>query len=56
MKKLDLEYLCRVIGNLAGIPVRIYNEREQSFFYSVVDFPTDPIAPYIDNVFAINKE
>ena len=55
MKKLDLEYLCRVIGNLAGIPVRIYNEREQSFFYSVVDFPTDPIAPYIDNVFAINN-
>ena len=42
MEGIDLEYLCRVIGNLAGIPVRIYRDKELSFFYSVVDFPADP--------------
>ena len=53
MNNIDMEYLCRVIGNLAGIPVRIYNDKELSFFYSVVEFPIDPVAPYIDKVFAI---
>lgn len=55
MKNIDLEYLCRVIGNLAGIPIRIYKDKEQTFFYSVVNFPADPIAPYIDKVFAITE-
>lgn len=55
MEGIDLEYLCRVIGNLTGIPVRIYRDKELSFFYSVVDFPADPIAPYLDNVFTITE-
>ena len=55
MERIDLEYLCRVIGNLAGIPVRIYKDKELTFFYSVVDFPADPIEPYLDNVFAITE-
>ena len=55
MEGIDLEYLCRVIGNLAGIPVRIYTDKELSFFYSVVDFPADPIAPYLDKVFTITE-
>ena len=55
MEGIDLEYLCRGIGNLAGIPVRIYRDKELSFFYSVVDFPADPIAPYLDNVFTITE-
>ena len=41
MKRIDLEYLCRVIGNLAGIPVRIYKDKEQTFFYSVVNMGID---------------
>ena len=28
MEGIDLEYLCRMIGNLAGIPVRIYKDKE----------------------------
>ena len=55
MEHIDFEYLCRVIGNLAGIPVRIYKDKELTFFYSVVDFPADPIEPYLDNVFAITE-
>ena len=53
MKNIDLEYLCRVIGNLAGIPIRIYRGKEQIYFYSVVSFPADPIVPYLNNVFSI---
>ena len=55
MEGIDLEYLCRMIGNLAGIPVRIYKDKELTFFYSVVDFPADPILPYAEKVFAIKE-
>ena len=53
MKKADLEYLCRVIGNLAGIPIRIYKNKKHVYFYSVTDFPKDPITPYVDKIFTI---
>lgn len=55
MENVDLEYLCRVIGNLAGIPVRIYMGREKIYLYSMVDLPRDPISPYIDKVFEIKE-
>ncbi len=55
MENVDLEYLCRVIGNLAGIPVRIYQKRTLQYFYSVVEFPEDPIKPYTEKVFTIDK-
>ena len=55
MENVDLEYLCRVIGNLAGIPVRIYQKRTLRYFYSVVEFPEDPIKPYTEKVFTIDK-
>ena len=55
MKNIDLEYLCRVIGNLAGIPIRIYRRQEQIYFYSVINFPADPISPYLNNVFDIKE-
>lgn len=53
MENIDLKYLCQVIGNLAGIPIRIYQGHKQIYFYSVVDFPADPILPYLNNVFTI---
>ena len=56
MKNIDLEYLCRVIGNLAGIPIRIYHQQQQVYFYSVVDFPADPVLPYLNNVFTITDQ
>lgn len=55
MKSIDLEYLCRTIGNLAGIPVRIYHGKTQTYFYSITDFPVDPIKPYADKVFEIEE-
>jgi hypothetical protein len=56
MKKIDLEYICRVIGNLAGIPIRIYKNRAEIFHYSVVDIPADPIKPYVERVFEIAEK
>ena len=56
MKNIDLEYLCRVIGNLAGIPIRIYHQQQQVYFYSVVDFPADPVLPNLNNVFTITDQ
>ena len=53
MKQIDLKYLCGVIGNLAGIPVRIYHGQTLTYFYSMVEFPADPIDPYVDKIFEI---
>lgn len=35
MKNLDYNYLCAVIGDLAGIPVRNYKNNEQVFYHSL---------------------
>ncbi len=46
MEAVDLNYLCTTIGNLSGIPIRIYEGEKQTFFYSVVRLPKDPMALY----------
>lgn len=56
MKNIDLEYLCQAIGNLAGIPIRIYHMQKQVYFYFMVDFPADPVLPYLNNVFTITDQ
>ena len=38
----DLEYLCSNLGNLSGIPVRLYLNDEQIFYYSMIKFIKDP--------------
>lgn len=53
MNTEDIKYLCTTIGNLAGIPIRIYKENKQIFYYSVVNLPKDPILPYEDKILLI---
>lgn len=53
MKNIDLEYLCTVIGNLAGIPIRVYDGENLIFYHSTVNLPKDPICVYWDNIFSI---
>ncbi len=53
MKAEDIEYLCRTIGNLAGIPIRIYKNDKQVFYYSLVNLPKDPITPYEKTILKI---
>ena len=43
MERVDLQYLCTAIGNLSGIPVRVYENGIQTFYTSMVDLPKDPL-------------
>ena len=53
-KKLDLQYLCTVIGNMAGIPIRIYKNGKRSFFYSFINLPKDPAILHEKELLAIS--
>lgn len=53
MERADLQYLCTTIGNLAGIPIRIFEGGVQTFYYSVVYLPKDPMTLCRNEVFAI---
>lgn len=53
MKKYDLKYICISIGNLSGIPVRLYQEQEELLFFSMVRLPRDPMILYKDKILAI---
>lgn len=55
MENIDLRYLCTTIGNLAGIPVRIFEDSAQTFFYSMVRLPKDPMALCRDEIFAVTE-
>lgn len=50
MEKPDLKYLCKVIGNLSGIPIRVYENGKLSFYYSLVRLSADPICAYIGGI------
>ena len=52
MQDIDLEYICSVIGNLSGIPIRVYENGKRTFFYSVVRLPVDPICLYEERILA----
>lgn len=52
MKNPDLNYICQAIGNLSGIPIRLYRSHKQVFFFSMVDLIKDPANIHLD---AINK-
>lgn len=55
MERLDLPYLCTVIGNLAGIPIRLFWGREQVFYHSVVKLPRDPMLAYWEDIWHIKE-
>ncbi len=51
--KVDIRYLCTNLGNLSGMPVRLYEGEELSYYYSIVSLPKDPFEPYKQEVFSI---
>lgn len=55
MEDLDLPYLCTVIGNLAGIPIRLFRGTQQVFYHSVVRLPRDPMLAYRDAILCISE-
>ena len=54
MKKTDTDYLCKVMGNLCGVPIRVFKNGELSFFFSMVDFPKDPMTPFMRDIFSFS--
>lgn len=52
---VDIPYLCTVIGNLTGVPIRVYRAGEQIFYHSVVELPRDPICLYLDKILEIRE-
>ncbi len=55
MENLNLEYICTVIGNLSGIPIRLFKNNEQVFYRSIVNLPKDPMILYKDEIFEIKN-
>ena len=56
MPKLDIEYICTAIGDLAGMPVRIYEGKERVFYHFYTPLPKDPMALYEDAILALEEE
>lgn len=46
MNGVDLPYLCTVIGDLSGIPVRLFSDGALMFYHSIVQLPADPFRLY----------
>ena len=55
-KNKDLTYLCTHLGNLLGVPVRLFEKEKQTFYYSFVSLPKDPFLPYKQEVFAMSDD
>ena len=55
MENLDLQYLCTVIGNLSGVPIRLYDEETLIFSYSFVKLPKDPVELYREDIWRIRN-
>lgn len=53
MVNIDLKYICTVIGNLSGIPIRLFSDGKLIMNYSVVNLPKDPMFLYQDSIFKI---
>lgn len=43
MNSFDLKYICTVIGNLSGVPIRVYKGEELFFYHYPAYLPKDPM-------------
>lgn len=53
MENLDIPYLCTVIGNLSGVPIRLYEGQERIFYHALVHLPKDPMELYREDIWKI---
>lgn len=53
MKEGDLRYICTVLGNLSGIPIRLLRGGETVFYHSLVRLPADPMKVWAAELMAI---
>lgn len=47
--------MCPVIGNLSGIPVRIYESGKQILYHSIVRLPADPLIAFRQQVLTLDS-
>ena len=50
-----MQYISTTIANLASIPIRIYENNKQTFYYSTINLPIDPITINLVDVLNINE-
>ena len=55
MNRLDLPYICTVMGDLSGIPIRLYQGDEEILFHFSVPLPADPMRLCRDEIWAITR-
>ena len=53
MKNLDYNYLCTIIGNMSGIPIRLYKNNRQIFYHALVNLPKDPMTAFKKDILSI---
>ena len=49
-KEINLDYILSNIADLAGLPVRVYQNGKLNYFHSIIDFSVDPINAYLDKI------
>lgn len=54
MKREDIEYLCTTIGDLSGIPVRLFKGEERVFYHATVELPKDPMTLYKEQLWKVD--
>ena len=54
MRKINYIYLCTLIGNLSGVPIRLYDNGKQTFYHSLAHLPKDPLTAYEGEVLRID--
>lgn len=54
MKNLDYNYLCTIIGNMSGIPIRLYKNNRQIFYHALVNLPKDPMTAFKKDILSID--
>ncbi len=56
MTQEELIYLSRQYANMFGMPVRLYKNNEQIYYFSTINIPIDPISLCIDDILSESSE
>lgn len=56
MNKQDYQYICEHFANISRIPIRLYKDKKPQIYKNPTTFPSDPGAPYIDELLCITKK
>lgn len=54
MKEVDFNYLCTMIGNLSGIPIRLYKKNRLVLYHAIVNLPEDPLKAFRNDILAVD--